>query len=132
MKKIIIGLVGSGKTTLYRKLNEEQQCNAVEIELPQSCIGDEQLKSQIFNLFYYSNNIDVIIVHPFFLPQDFVQRLTKDDKIVFLDMPLADRKKQIQSRNRQTGNNCQLFDDNFLIKEEQFLQAFKINLKNFL
>ena len=41
-KKIIFGLVGSGKTTLYRKLNEQKISYAVEIELPQSCKDDEE------------------------------------------------------------------------------------------
>ena len=80
--KIIIGLVGSGKTTLYRKLNESKELYAVEIELPQSCLNDEEVKVKLFTLFYYNPNIDCIIAHPYYLPNDFWQRGNPLPKII--------------------------------------------------
>jgi len=119
-KKLIIGPVGSGKTTLYRKLNEEKITNAVEIELPQSCINDEEIKEKLFDIFYNSPNIDVIISHPYYLPKDL-----KGIEIEFLEIPFQERIKRINNRNKQSGNDCKIFDENFLKEEEIYFNNFK-------
>lgn len=123
--KYIIGLVGSGKTTLYRKLNEEKQCNAVELELPQSCIGDDVFITKLFELYLNNPNIDCIIVHPFYLPKHFYRYLTKDDTVEFLDVPLQERMKRILIRSNEIDSKCQIFDAEFLHLEEQAFRKMK-------
>ena len=66
-KKLVLGLVASGKSTLYRQVNELKKFNAVEIELPQSCTKDEALKSALLSLYVNDDNIDMIITHPYYL-----------------------------------------------------------------
>lgn len=123
---IVIGLVGSGKTTLYRKFNEDKLCNAVELELPQSCINDDFLKSKLFELFYYNNNIDCIIAHPYYLPKDFWQRISKDDKIIYLDIPLDERLERIKKRSKELETNPDtLFSTEFIKQEEEYYINFK-------
>ncbi len=125
-KTFYIGLVGAGKTTLYRQLNENKQANAVEIELPQSCLNDEFTKSKLFELFYYNNNIDCIIAHPYYLPKDFWQRVSKKDTIRYLDMPLDERVERIKKRSKEIGTNPSLiFPWDYLLGEEECLRKFK-------
>lgn len=123
--KFIIGLVASGKTTLYRKLNEEKICNAVEIELPQSCINDEFIKSKLFELFYYNNNIDCIIAHPYYLPNDFWERVNPKDEFMFLDVPIKERTKRIKKRSKKLRIKTTIFPKEFLEKEEEDFIKFK-------
>lgn len=118
-----IGLVGSGKTTLYRKLNEEKICNAVEIELPQSCKDDEQLKEKLLDLYRSSKDIDAIIVHPYFLPQSF--HLEKNDKIVYLDLSFEERIERIQKRSQNIQSQCVIFPKEYLTQEEKYFKKFK-------
>ena len=123
---IVIGLVGSGKTTLYRKFNENKLCNAVELELPQSCINDENLKQNLFYLYYYNPNIDCIIAHPYYLPKDFWQRTSKDDKIIYLDIPLDERLERIKKRSKELETNPDtLFSTEFIKQEEDYYINFK-------
>ena len=118
--KIIIGLVGSGKTTLYRQLNENKEMNAVEIELPQSCINDELLKSKLFELYYHNNNVDCIIAHPYYLPKNFHKRISKQDTIIYLDMPLDERLERIKKRSKELETNPRLiFPRDYLLEEEE-------------
>lgn len=126
--RYIIGLVGSGKTTLYRKLNEEKQCNAVEIELPQSCIGDDEFIDKLFELYLSNSNIDCIIAHPYYLPKNFKKYIKENDIIEFLEIPFKERFERILKRSNEINSNCQIFDINYLYKEEQEL----IKLKKFL
>lgn len=125
-KTFYIGLVGTGKTTLYRQLNENKQANAVEIELPQSCINDEFTKSKLFELFYYNNNVDCIIAHPYYLPKDFWRRISKQDTIRYLDMPLDERIERIKKRSKEIETNPSLiFPRDYLLGEEECLRKFK-------
>lgn len=129
--KIIIGLVGSGKTTLYRQLNENKIMNAVEIELPQSCINDELLKSKLFELYYHNDNIDCIIVHPYYLPKDFWQRVSDEDTIIYLDTPLDERLERIKKRSKELETDPSLiFPWDYLLGEEECLRKFKGGNKN--
>lgn len=124
--KIIIGLVGSGKTTLYRQLNENKIMNAVEIELPQSCINDELLKSKLFELYYHNDNIDCIIAHPYYLPKDFWQRVSDEDTIIYLDIPLDERVERIKKRSKELETDPSLiFPWDYLLGEEECLRKFK-------
>ena len=124
--KIIIGLVGSGKTTLYRQLNENKQSNAVEIELPQSCINDELLKSKLFELYYHNNNINCIIAHPYYLPKDFWQRISNKDAVMYLDIPLDERLERIKKRSEELETNPDtLFSTEFIKQEEEYYINFK-------
>jgi hypothetical protein len=125
VKRIIIGLVASGKTTLYRKLNEEKQAFAVEIELPQSCVNDEELKYNLFRLFYENNNIDVIIVHPYYLTNRFIEFLSPDDTVEFLNVPIEERKRRANERSKSYNADCVIFDGDFYEKEEQALSKLK-------
>lgn len=114
MKPVIIGLVGSGKTTLYRWLNLHEGFNSVELELPPACRDDEETKKEVFNAFIASENIDVIISHPFFLPKDF----KKNASVVYLlDVSREERERRIELRNER-----EYFDDAFLEKEEAALK----------
>jgi deoxyadenosine/deoxycytidine kinase len=124
--RFIIGLVGSGKTTLYRQLNENKTMNAVEIELPQSCINDELLKSKLFELYYHNNNVDCIIAHPYYLPKDFWQRVSDEDTIIYLDIPLDERLERIKKRSKELETNPGLiFPWDYLLGEEECLRKFK-------
>lgn len=123
--RYIIGLIGSGKTTLYRKLNEEKQCNAVELELPQSCIGDNKFITTLFELYLNNPNINCIIAHPFYLPKDFYKYLTGDDTVEFLDVPLQERMRRILIRSEEINSKCQIFDVEFLHLEEKALRELK-------
>lgn len=89
-KKLILGLVASGKSTLYRRVNELKMFNAVEIELPQSCINDEALKSALLSLYMNDDNIDMIITHPYYLSQDYLKYLDQLE-LFYLDIPLKER-----------------------------------------
>ena len=124
----IVGLVGSGKTTLYRKLNEEKQCNAVELELPQSCIGDNVFITKLFELYLSNPNIDCIIVHPYYLPKNFKKYIKEDDTIEFLEVPFKKRFERILKRSNEINSNCKIFDINYLYKEEQSLIKLKESL----
>ena len=123
--KIIIGLVGSGKTTLYRKLNESKELYAVEIELPQSCLNDEEVKVKLFTLFYYNPNIDCIIAHPYYLPNDFWQRITSMDEILYLDLPIKKRVRRIKKRSRKLKVKANIFPIEFIDQEEIDFDVFK-------
>lgn len=123
--RYIIGLIGSGKTTLYRKLNEEKICNAVELELPQSCIGDDIFITKLFELYLNNSNINCIIAHPFYLPKHFYRYITKDDTVEFLDVPLQERMKRILMRSEEIDSKCQIFDVEFLHLEEKALRKLK-------
>lgn len=123
--KIIIGLVGSGKTTLYRKLNESKELYAVEIELPQSCLNDEEVKVKLFTLFYYNPNIDCIIAHPYYLPNDFWQRITSMDEILYLDLPIKKRVRRIRKRSRKLKVKTNIFPNEFIDQEEIDFDVFK-------
>ena len=125
-KIFYIGLVGTGKTTLYRLLNENKQASAVEIELPQSCLNDEFTKSKLFELFYYNNNIDCIIAHPYYLPKDFWRRISKKDTIIYLNMPLDERLEHIKKRSKELETNPDtLFSTEFIKREEEYYIHFK-------
>jgi len=127
-KTFYIGLVGTGKTTLYRLLNESKQESAVEIELPQSCLNDEFTKSKLFELFYYNNNIDCIIVHPYYLPKDFWRRISNKDTIIYLDIPLDERLERIKERSKELETNPDtLFSAEFIKQEEEDYIDFKRN-----
>lgn len=124
--KFIIGLVGSGKTTLYRRLNENKILNAVEIELPQSCLKDEKLKVSLFDLYYKNPNIDCIISHPYLLPKDFWQRVSNKDTIRYLDVPLDERLERIKKRSKELETNPDtLFSTEFIKQEEEHYIDFK-------
>lgn len=127
MKKtrIILGLVASGKTTLYRKLNEEKICNAVEIELPQSCFHDENMKKTLMDLYLNSESIDCIIVHPYFLPKDF------EYDFEYLNVPIDERKRRAIKRSVLMDSDCIIFNGDFFEREEEALQAIK-NKKEFI
>ena len=123
---IVIGLVGTGKTTLYRLLNESKQANAVEIELPQSCLNDEFIKSKLFELFYYNNNIDYIIAHPYYLPKNFWRRISKKDTIIYLNIPLDERIERIKKRSKELETDSDtLFSTEFINQEEEYYVRFK-------
>lgn len=127
-KKIILGLVGSGKSTLYRKLNEEKVANAVEIELPQICIGNEKLKEQLFELFLKDEDINVIITHPYFLCDNF-QDIIKNNEVSveyeFLEISFTERCKRIKNRSDSIRSDCKIFPSDFLQEEEETLTALK-------
>ena len=125
-KKIILGLVGSGKSTLYRKLNEEKVANAVEIELPQICIGNDKLKEQLFELFLKDENIDIIITHPYFLCNNFQDIINKNGISVqyeFLEIPFTERCARIRNRSDSIKSDCKIFSLKFLQQEEEALTA---------
>lgn len=126
--RYIIGLVGSGKTTLYRKLNEEKQCNAVEIELPQSCIGNNKFINKLFKLYLSNPNIDCIIVHPYYLPKHFQKYIKENDTIEFLEIPFKERFERILKRSNEINSDCQIFSIDYLYKEEQTLLKLKESL----
>lgn len=122
---IIIGLVGSGKTTLYRKLNENQELYAVEIELPQSCLYDDKLKEELFKLYYFNPNIECIIAHPYYLPKDFWQRISSTDEIIYLDLPIKERLRRIEKRTKSLKVTENIFPPEFIKKEEEDFNIFK-------
>lgn len=123
-KKIILGLVGSGKSTLYRYLNETKQYNAVEIELPQSCINDEQMKSTLLGLYINSPNIDVIITHPYYLSKDFYKY--KDAiELFYLDVPTDIRLQRIKERSNKINSDYKtLFPTDYILNESKYLKNF--------
>ena len=122
-KKIIFGLVGSGKTTLYRKLNEQKISYAVEIELPQSCKDDEELKETLLRLYINNKNIEIIIVHPYYLPSNW-KEIVGEVKIELLDIPFEERLERIIKRNKDN----KIFSLKFLLEEEEMWWRFKNNL----
>ena len=122
-KKIIFGLVGSGKTTLYRKLNEQKISYAVEIELPQSCKDDEELKETLLRLYINNKNIETIIVHPYYLPSNW-KEIVGEVKIELLDIPFEERLERIIKRNKDN----KIFSLKFLLEEEEMWWRFKNNL----
>ena len=122
-KKIIFGLVESGKTTLYRKLNEQKISYAVEIELPQSCKDDEELKETLLRLYINNKNIETIIVHPYYLPSNW-KEIVGEVKIELLDIPFEERLERIIKRNKDN----KIFSLKFLLEEEEMWWRFKNNL----
>lgn len=125
--KFIIGLAGSGKTTLYRRLNENKILNAVEIELPQSCLKDEKIKNELFNLYYNNPNIECIIAHPYYLPNDFWNRISQKDIVYYLDIPLKQRIKRIKKRSKKLKVKENIFPKELVEKEEEDFIKFKRN-----
>ena len=113
-KQIIFGLVGSGKTTLYRYLNEQKILYAVEIELPQSCKDDEELKETLLRLYINNKNIETIIVHPYYLPSNW-KEIVSEVKIELLDIPFEERLERIIKRNKDN----KIFSLKFLLEEEE-------------
>lgn len=127
-KNIIFGLIGSGKTTLYRKLNEEKKANAVEIELPQVCISNEYLLEHLFKLYLYDKNIDTIILHPYFLCANFKEIINESGIVVkytFLDIPFEERIKRINKRSKGIKSKCKIFSLETLKQEEIYFKKFK-------
>lgn len=124
-----IGLVASGKSTLYRKLNEERIMKAVEIELPQSCMKDEDIKLKLFTIFYKSKNIDCIIASPVFLPNNFPALIEESDRVIFLDVDRKVREERIKNRSKSINSSCDIFDKEILDFEEEKLKELKLNLK---
>lgn len=131
-KKIIFGLVGSGKTTLYRKLNEEKRANAVEIELPQSCINNDLLKEQLFRLFLFDKGIETIILHPYYLCLNFLEIIKESGIKVtfeFLDVPFKERVKRIKKRSKDINSKCEIFSLVLLKDEEVYYEKLKTIIK---
>jgi len=128
--KIVIGLVGSGKTTLYRQLNENKELNAVEIELPQSCLKNDELINAIFKLFYNSQDIECIIAHPYYLPKDLFKLISPADEIILLEVPLKERLKRIKKRSKELKVKSNIFPMEFILNEEGFLTELKRRIKS--
>lgn len=127
-KTIIFGLIGSGKTTLYRKLNEEKRANAVEIELPQVCAYNDYLLEHLFKLYLYDKNIDTIILHPYFLCSNFKEIIKESGIIVkytFLDVSFEERVKRIKKRSKDINSKCEIFSLVLLKNEEVYYREFK-------
>lgn len=127
-KTIIFGLIGSGKTTLYRKLNEEKKANAVEIELPQVCAYNDYLLEHLFKLYLYDKNIDTIILHPYFLCSNFKEIIKESGiKITFefLDVSFEERVKRIKKRSKDINSKCEIFSLVLLKDEEVYYREFK-------
>ena len=122
-KKLILGLVGSGKTTLYRHLNEQKISYAVEIELPQSCKDDEELKESLLQLYINNKNIETIIVHPYYLPSNWKETVG-DIEIELLDIPFKERVQRIINRSKDN----KIFPPKFLLEEEEMWWRLKNNL----
>ncbi len=129
-KKLVLGLVASGKSTLYRQVNELKKFNAVEIELPQSCTKDEALKSALLSLYVNDDNIDMIITHPYYLSQDYLKYLNQLE-LFYLDIPLKERLERIQLRSASINTNSNnLFPVDFISTEEESFKKFLIANKN--
>lgn len=131
-KTIIFGLVGSGKTTLYRKLNEEKRANAVEIELHQVCAYNDYLLEHLFRLYLYDKNIDTIILHPYLLCSNFKEIINESGIIVkytFLDVSFEERLKRIKKRSKQISSNCKIFPIEYLKLEEKYFEKLKNIIK---
>lgn len=129
-KKLVLGLVASGKSTLYRQVNELKKFNAVEIELPQSCTKDEALKSALLSLYINDDNIDMIITHPYYLSQDYLKYLNQLE-LFYLDIPLKERLERIQLRSASINTNSNnLFPVDFISTEEESFKKFLIANKN--
>ena len=124
-KKLILGLVGSGKTTLYRHLNEQKISYAVEIELPQCCKDDEELKETLLRLYINNKNIETIIVHPYYLPNNW-KEIVGDIEIELLDISIQERLKRIVARSGQKLNK--IFPIQFILEEEKMWERLKSNL----
>lgn len=124
-----IGLVASGKTTLYRKLNEEKTMYAVEIELPQSCINDEDIKLKLFNIYYKSKSIDCIISSPCYLPNNFTSLISESDRVIFLDVDRKIREDRIRERSNKIYSNCVIFSKELLDMEENKMNEIQRKLK---
>ena len=124
-KKLILGLVGSGKTTLYRHLNEQKISYAVEIELPQNCKDDEELKETLLRLYINNKNIETIIVHPYYLPSNW-KEIVGDIEIELLDISIQERLKRIVARSGQKLNK--IFPIQFILEEEKMWERLKSNL----
>ena len=124
-KKLILGLVGSGKNTLYRHLNEQKLSYAVEIELPQSCKDDEELKETLLRLYINNKNIETIIVHPYYLPSNW-KEIVGDIEIELLDISIQERLKRIVARSGQKLNK--IFPIQFILEEEKMWERLKSNL----
>ena len=123
--QIIFGLVGSGKTTLYRYLNEQKISYAVEIELSQSCKDDEELKETLLRLYINNKNIETIIVHPYYLPNNW-KEIVGDIEIELLDISIQERLKRIVARSGQKLNK--IFPIQFILEEEKMWERLKSNL----
>lgn len=131
-KTIIFGLIGSGKTTLYRKLNEEKRANAVEIELPQVCAYNDYLLEHLFRLYLYDKTIDTIILHPYFLCSNFKEIIKESGIIVkytFLDVSFEERVKRIKKRSKEISSNCKIFPIECLKLEEEYYEKLKERIK---
>ena len=124
-KKLILGLVGSGKTTLYRYLNEQKISYAVEIELPQNCKDDEELKENLLQLYINNENIETIIVHPYYLPSNW-KEIVGDIEIELLDISIKERLKRIVARSGRKLNK--IFPIQFILEEEKMWEKLKNNL----
>ena len=118
-------MVGSGKTTLYRHLNEQKISYAVEIELPQSCKDDEELKETLLRLYINNKNIETIIVHPYYLPSNW-KEIVGDIEIELLDISIEERLKRIVARSGQKLNK--IFSIQFIFEEEKMWERLKSNL----
>lgn len=129
-KKLILGLVASGKSTLYRQVNELKKFNAVEIELPQSCMKDEALKSALLSLYINDDNIDMIITHPYYLSQDYLNYIDRLE-LFYLDVPLKERIKRMQLRSASINTNSNnLFPAEFISIEEESFRKFLTTNEN--
>ena len=131
-KQIIFGLIGSGKTTLYMKLNEEKRANAVEIELPQVCAYNDYLLEHLFKLYLYDKHIDTIILHPYFLCSNFKEIIKESGIKVtfeFLDVPFKERLKRIKKRSKQISSKCKIFPIECLKLEEEYYEKLKTIIK---
>lgn len=129
-KKLILGLVASGKSTLYRQVNELKKFNAVEIELPQSCMKDEPLKSALLSLYINDDNIDMIITHPYYLSQDYLNYIDRLE-LFYLDVPLKERIKRMQLRSASINTNSNnLFPAEFISIEEESFRKFLTTNEN--
>lgn len=120
---IVIGLVATGKTSLYRWINEQGKGSAVELELPQSCIQDNELCTNLFKLYYNNKNITHIIVHPYFLPQQFWTMISHNDTIILLNkLTISERQQRITQRSKAIGlcqSEVKIFPAEYLAQEEQ-------------
>lgn len=124
-KKLILGLVGSGKTTLYRYLNEQKISYAAEIELPQSCKDDEELKENLLKLYINNENIETIIIHPYYLPTNW-KEIVGEVEIELLDISIEERLKRIVARSGEKLNK--IFPIQFILQEEKMWEELKNNL----
>lgn len=99
MKILIIGIVASGKTTLAKRLSEENDIKYYEIDsiVHDDVKGRKRTDKQQQDIIKEIDNNDNWIIEGV-LRKNLYNLLNKANKIIYLDIPLKKRKRRILKR----------------------------------